>query len=67
VVCAVAHDGAAVNEEDVRRFLRRRLASYKIPRHVVFVTEDELSLTGNAKVRTSALRALAAERLVTAP
>jgi len=40
VVCAVAHDGAAVNEEDVRRFLRRRLASYKIPRHVVFVTED---------------------------
>jgi fatty-acyl-CoA synthase len=63
VVCAVAHDDATVDEDDVRSFLRRRLASYKIPRHVVFVSEEDLSLTGNAKVRTSALRALAAERL----
>ena len=63
VVCAVAHDGVDVNEDGVRAFLRRRLASYKIPRHVVFVSDDDLSLTANAKVRTSALRALAAERL----
>jgi fatty-acyl-CoA synthase len=67
VVCAVARDGVEVGEDHVRGFLRRRLASYKIPRHVVFVSEDELALTGNAKVRTSALRALAAERLARAP
>ena len=67
VVCAVAHDGVAVDEDDVRGFLRRRLASYKIPRRVVFVSDDDLSLTGNAKVRTSSLRALAAERLAKAP
>lgn len=63
VVCAVAHDGVDVDEDDVRGFLRRRLASYKIPRRVVFVSDADLSLTGNAKVRTSSLRALAAERL----
>lgn len=67
VVCAVAHDGVDIGEDDVRRFLRRRLASYKIPRHVVFVSEADLSLTGNAKVRTSALRALAAQRLASVP
>ena len=67
VVCAVAHDGVDVSEDDVRGFLRRRLASYKIPRHVVFVSDADLSLTANAKVRTSALRALAAERLRSVP
>ena len=66
VVCAVSHDDAEVDEDDVRDFLRRQLASYKIPRHVVFVAEHDLALTGNAKVRTSALRALAADRLATA-
>jgi len=63
VVCAVAHDGADVTESDVRAFLRGRIASYKIPRRVLFFDEDELSLTGNAKIRTSALRELAAARL----
>ena len=63
VVCAVAHDGVDVGEDDVRHFLRGRLASYKIPRRVLFVAEEELSLTANAKVRAEALRALAAARL----
>ena len=63
VVCAVAHDGSAVDEDDVRRFLRGRLASYKIPRRVLFFDEAELSLTGNAKIRTERLRALAAARM----
>src|SRR5439155_24668160 len=35
VVAAVAHDDAAVDEEDVRSFLQGRMASYKIPRRVV--------------------------------
>jgi fatty-acyl-CoA synthase len=63
VVIAVAHDGAVVDEHGVRAFLRGRIASYKIPRRVVFVREDELSLTGNAKIRAEELRALAAGRL----
>jgi acyl-CoA synthetase (AMP-forming)/AMP-acid ligase II len=63
VVCAVPHDDADVTESDVRAFLRGRLASYKIPRRVLFFDEDELSMTANAKIRTSALRELAAARL----
>jgi fatty-acyl-CoA synthase len=63
VVVAVAQEGASVGEEDVRTFLRGRLASYKIPRRVIFVDEKELSLTGNAKIRPEDLRALAGARL----
>jgi fatty-acyl-CoA synthase len=63
VLCAVAHDGAGVDEGDVRAFLRGRVASYKIPRRVLFFDEHELSLTGNAKIRSDELRKLATERL----
>ena len=63
VVCAVAHPGRGVDEDDVRHFLRGRLASYKIPRHVLFFDDDDLVLTGNAKIRTEDLRRLAADRL----
>jgi len=64
VVCAVAHPGRGVDEDDVRAFLRGRLASYKIPRHVLFFDDDDLVLTGNAKIRTEDLRRLAADRLI---
>jgi acyl-CoA synthetase (AMP-forming)/AMP-acid ligase II len=63
VLCAVAHDGVAVDEGDVRGFLRGRVAAYKIPRRVLFFDEDELSLTGNAKIRGDELRKLAIQRL----
>ena len=63
VLCAVAHDGVSVDEDDVRGFLRGRVATYKIPRRVLFFEEDELSLTGNAKIRSDALRKLALQRL----
>ena len=63
VVVAVPQDGARVDEKDVRRFLRGRLASYKIPRRVIFVDEKELSLTGNQKIRSEDLRALAGAKL----
>jgi len=63
VVCAVAHPGRAVDEDGVRAFLRGRMASYKIPRHVLFFEEHDLVLTGNAKIRAEDLRRLAADRL----
>jgi fatty-acyl-CoA synthase len=58
VVCAVAHDGVSIGE-----FLRGRIAAYKIPRRVLFFDEAELSLTGNAKIRSDELRKLAIDRL----
>jgi fatty-acyl-CoA synthase len=63
VACVVAHDGAGVDEEDVGGFLHGRVASYKIPRRVLFFASEDLSLTGNAKVRADALRDLAVTRL----
>ncbi len=63
VVCVVAQPGCDVDEDGVRDFLRGRLASYKLPRRVLFFAEDELTLTGNAKIRADELRKLATERL----
>ena len=64
VVCAVAHDGLSLSEEDVREFLRGRVASYKLPRRVLFFEESDLSMTGNAKIRAENLRKLAVARLM---
>jgi len=66
VVVAVAQDGATVSEDDVRGFLKGRIASYKIPRRVFFVQEADLSLTGNQKIRPEDLRTLAGARLAEA-
>jgi fatty-acyl-CoA synthase len=63
VICAVAQAGRGVDEAGVRDFLRGRIASYKIPRHVLFFDESELAMTGSAKIKSEDLRRLAAARL----
>jgi acyl-CoA synthetase (AMP-forming)/AMP-acid ligase II len=63
VACIVLEDGASLDEDAIRGFARERLASYKVPRRVLFVTEEDLSMTGSAKVKTGELRALATKRL----
>ena len=39
------------------------LASYKVPRRVLFFREDEVAITGNAKIKAGELRELATKRL----
>jgi fatty-acyl-CoA synthase len=63
VACVVPHADAALDEDAVREFLKTRLASYKVPRRVLFVRDDELTLTGSAKVKLGDLRELAIKRL----
>lgn len=63
VACIVLHDGIALDAEELRAFARKRLASYKVPRHVLFVGDDDVALTGNAKIKSGELRDLAATRL----
>jgi fatty-acyl-CoA synthase len=63
VACVVAHPDQPEDEAVVLEHLRGRLASYKLPRRVLFFSEGELPLTANAKLRTGELRALAAARL----
>ncbi len=63
VACIVPHDGAQVTAEEIRTFLAQRLASYKVPRHVLFFADDEISVTGSAKIKSGEVRELAMKRL----
>jgi fatty-acyl-CoA synthase len=63
VSCVVPHNGVILDTEQLLAFLRERLASYKVPRHVLFFREDEVATTGNAKIKAGELRELAAKRL----
>jgi acyl-CoA synthetase (AMP-forming)/AMP-acid ligase II len=64
VVSLVAREaGRDIGEQDVIAFLKERLASYKVPRKVLFVTEDDLNLTGTAKIKPTEARELAARKL----
>jgi fatty-acyl-CoA synthase len=63
VACVVPHDSASVEPDEIRKYLRERLASYKVPRHVLFFCEEEIALTGSNKIKSDELRDLAAKRL----
>jgi fatty-acyl-CoA synthase len=63
VTCVVPHEGASPEAGEIRAFLRERLASYKVPRRVLFFGEEDIALTGSAKIKSGDLRQLAAARL----
>lgn len=63
VACVLPHQGSSLNEADVQVFAKEYLASFKVPRRVLFFDESELSLTGSAKIKTAELRTIAAEKL----
>lgn len=63
VACVVRHQGSTLSAEDVKAHAKEYLASFKVPREVLFFTEDELTLTGSAKIKTADLRKIAAEKL----
>lgn len=63
VTCIVPHDGADLDEASVKAFAKEQLASFKVPRKVLFFAEDELATTGTNKIKTADLRTLASERL----
>ena len=63
VSCVVPAQGSALDQTRLRDQLKARLASYKVPRKILFLQEHELSFTGSAKVRTAALRELVGGKL----
>jgi len=67
VACIVLRDDEAATADDVKAFLRGRIAAYKVPKHVLFFDDDEMPMTGSAaKVRDDALLALVHARLAPA-
>lgn len=65
VACVVLHQGATIDENGLKAFAKQSLASFKVPRRVLFFRDDEIELTGTAKIKTADLRTLAAKRLAT--
>jgi acyl-coenzyme A synthetase/AMP-(fatty) acid ligase len=64
VVSLIApHEGLVLDEAAIRAFAKEQLASYKVPRRILFVAEEDFSQTGTAKVRAEELRKLADEML----
>jgi len=63
VACVVPQQGSTLDELAIREFLKTRLASYKVPRRVLFVGDEDLEMTGSAKVKLNTLRELAMTRL----
>jgi len=63
VTAIVQHAGQTLDQEGVRAFAKQTLASYKVPRRVLFFAEDELELTGSNKIKTADLKTLVIKRL----
>jgi fatty-acyl-CoA synthase len=63
VACIVPAENAKVSAGELRAFAAAKLASYKLPREFLFLAEDELQLTGSAKIKPAELRALALRKL----
>ncbi len=63
VACVVAHEGVQLDEAAIRAFLKEKLASFKVPRRVLFLNEEEMAVTGNGKVKSVELRDFAAKRI----
>jgi fatty-acyl-CoA synthase len=63
VACVVRDEGHDLTAEAVIGYLKERLASYKVPRKVLFVTEAELKLTNTSKIKPAEVRQLAAKKL----
>jgi acyl-CoA synthetase (AMP-forming)/AMP-acid ligase II len=63
VLCVVPTADREPDADEIRSFLRKRLAAYKVPRRVLFFRADELSYTGNQKVQVAPLKEAARRRL----
>ncbi len=63
VSCVILREGHHADEAVLRQFARQTLASFKVPRKVLFFTDEELPMTGSNKIRRGELRTLAAARL----
>jgi acyl-CoA synthetase (AMP-forming)/AMP-acid ligase II len=63
VSCIVPVDGVSLSPEAIIARLKGELASFKIPRRILFFTDADYALTGNEKIQTGKLREIAVARL----
>jgi acyl-CoA synthetase (AMP-forming)/AMP-acid ligase II len=63
VTCIVPVDGATLDEAEIVAFLKREIASFKVPRRVLLFTDADFAVTGSEKVKSSVVKELAARTL----
>jgi len=64
VLAVTLKEGAEASEDDIRRFLRERVAAYKVPKKVLFFDDGEIPMTSSeTKVRDPELLALVEAKL----
>ena len=63
VSCIVPQEGRTLEANQLREFLKERLASFKVPREILLFSEAEFAVTGSGKIKFKALREVAAKRL----
>ena len=64
VLCVVLKESASASAGDIQAFLRERVSSYKVPKHVLFFADGEIPMTGSdTKVRDQELLELVSDRL----
>ena len=57
----VRSEGSTISASAIQEFLRGKVAGYKLPRDIWFLTEAELPTTGTGKVQKARLREMALE------
>jgi acyl-CoA synthetase (AMP-forming)/AMP-acid ligase II len=66
VLCVVLKEGAEAAGADITGFLKERIASYKVPKEILFFADGEIPMTGSdTKVRDRELLSLVESRLTT--
>ena len=63
VSCLVPVDGVSIDQAELMAFLKTQLASFKLPRRVLLFCDADFALTGNEKIKSSAIRDLAVARI----
>ena len=56
------HTGESATDEEIRLFCRERIAHFKVPRHIMFVEEFPMTVTG--KIQKFRMKEIAAAKLV---
>jgi acyl-CoA synthetase (AMP-forming)/AMP-acid ligase II len=63
VSCIVPHDNATLQPKDILAFLKERLASFKLPKEILFFKDEDIAVTGSGKVKVMQLRPIVSARL----
>jgi acyl-CoA synthetase (AMP-forming)/AMP-acid ligase II len=63
VACIVPLDGVDLSEHEIIAFVKAEIASFKVPRRVLFFTDEDYAITGSEKVKSSVVKELATKRL----